>query len=337
MRYILQCGFAFLFANLTGTASLRAQTNKFPAQGGVTITEAAVGDMSNSLYITWGNIRYESVRPTIYLYNQAGYLAGYDGAYRIGVADRGVFYLQDITKKRYILEHDTRDGSFALGTATRLGVSAIRTNDGLFYLWDATKGHNVLEYNRQPGLFTFGDATRPTTGGYAAVLDVAGAANNNGGTPGYVARFSNAGGEGSGVLIKAGSDSPRTLQRLLSLETFNTARFAFFGDGRTFGLSDARMKTNVTPVNGALSRLKDVRGVTFNWKEGGETQMGLIAQEVEAAFPELVTEADGLKGVDYGRFTAVLVQAIKELHGEVETLRASNEELRKQLVEMRNR
>ncbi|ADP85026.1 tail fiber domain-containing protein [Pseudofrankia inefficax] len=53
----------------------------------------------------------------------------------------------------------------------------------------------------------------------------------------------------------------------------------------------------------------------------GRREVGLIAQEVEAVMPELVgVGADGVRGIDYGKLTAVLVQAIKEQQSTITAL-----------------
>lgn len=90
--------------------------------------------------------------------------------------------------------------------------------------------------------------------------------------------------------------------------------------------SDAQLKTEVEPLSGALEKLEQVRGVSFQWNATAERlglppnerQVGLIAQEVETVFPELVATAGeaGPKAVDYGRLTSVLVEAIRELRAE---------------------
>ena len=71
-----------------------------------------------------------------------------------------------------------------------------------------------------------------------------------------------------------------------------------------------------------LERLERIRGVSFDWNElyesvghsTGHREIGVVAQEVEAVFPELVSVWGDEKymAVDYGRFTAVLVEAVKE-------------------------
>jgi hypothetical protein len=95
--------------------------------------------------------------------------------------------------------------------------------------------------------------------------------------------------------------------------------------------SDVRFKTDVRQLTGVLERLEMIRGISFDWNERyeslgrstGHREIGVIAQEVEAAFPELVTTwgEDDYRAVDYSRMTAVLVEAVKELKAENEALR----------------
>jgi hypothetical protein len=92
--------------------------------------------------------------------------------------------------------------------------------------------------------------------------------------------------------------------------------------------SDARLKTNVTPLANVLEKLHEIRGVSYEWNEEakvtgrdpGRREVGVIAQEVEAVFPELVVTLGekSYKAVDYGKLTAILIEAVKELRTEKE-------------------
>ena len=100
--------------------------------------------------------------------------------------------------------------------------------------------------------------------------------------------------------------------------------------------SDGRLKTDVKEMAGVLDKLDGVRGVTYRWNEaagtlgadvGGEA-VGVIAQELEGAFPQLVSNSEsGYKSVQYGGLTAVLLEAVKELKAENEDLRQRIEAL----------
>jgi hypothetical protein len=94
--------------------------------------------------------------------------------------------------------------------------------------------------------------------------------------------------------------------------------------------SDIRYKHNIVNVPEALAKIDQINGVYYDWKTqeypdkqfSDERQIGLIAQELEAVFPELVyTGADGYKSVNYAAMTAVLVEAIKEQQRMIEELR----------------
>ena len=101
--------------------------------------------------------------------------------------------------------------------------------------------------------------------------------------------------------------------------------------------SDARLKKNIAPVTNSLDKLKNVNGVYFEWNEkykqlGRATngkQIGIIAQDLEKEFPELVTTwgNESYRAVDYGRLTAVLLEAVKELDAENQELKQRVEDL----------
>lgn len=94
--------------------------------------------------------------------------------------------------------------------------------------------------------------------------------------------------------------------------------------------SDARLKTQVRPLSQALAGVQALRGVRYTFRQAefpalklpaGE-QVGLLAQEVERVYPELVsTDREGIKSVNYAQLAPVLIEAIKEQQGELETLR----------------
>ena len=85
--------------------------------------------------------------------------------------------------------------------------------------------------------------------------------------------------------------------------------------------SDQSLKENVEDIVGALDKLSQIRGVSFDWVGREESSMGVIAQEVESVFPEIVSSTEP-KQVNYNGLIGVLIQAVKELKGENELLRA---------------
>jgi len=108
--------------------------------------------------------------------------------------------------------------------------------------------------------------------------------------------------------------------------------------------SDQRWKKNIAPLENSLDRVRDLSGVSFEFRNGEldeiefpeGRQIGLIAQEVEKVVPEVVrTDDDGYKAVAYEKLTALLVEAVKELDAENIELRAENEDMRREVDELR--
>ena len=89
--------------------------------------------------------------------------------------------------------------------------------------------------------------------------------------------------------------------------------------------SDERLKKEIAPISSALEKILSLRGVSFRWKKDdfpernfkSSTQIGLIAQEVERIFPELVN-GDEYKSISYANLVAPLIEAIKEQQGQIE-------------------
>jgi len=86
--------------------------------------------------------------------------------------------------------------------------------------------------------------------------------------------------------------------------------------------SDERLKENIQPIGGALSDVCKLQGVSFDWKDTGESTYGFIAQQVEPILPELVAtdEEDGIKSVNYVGLIGHLVEAIKEQQAQIDAL-----------------
>lgn len=105
--------------------------------------------------------------------------------------------------------------------------------------------------------------------------------------------------------------------------------------------SDARFKRDVVPYAGVLARVGMLRPVQFSWRTeafperafGGARETGLIAQDVEQAFPDLVsTDASGYKAVDYSKLPLIALQAIRELKVQNDALQAENAALARRLA-----
>lgn len=98
------------------------------------------------------------------------------------------------------------------------------------------------------------------------------------------------------------------------------------GAGGTNCSSDIRLKDNVTEIEDSLKKVLSLRGVEFTWNEKsqspGRHDIGVIAQDVEKAFPTAVMEDahTGYKKVDYAVLVAPVIQALKELNQRIQSL-----------------
>jgi hypothetical protein len=63
-----------------------------------------------------------------------------------------------------------------------------------------------------------------------------------------------------------------------------------------------------------------IRGVTFNWKEGNRNSAGVIAQEIEKVLPELVHGGE-TKTVNYNGLIGLLIECVKKQQEEIEELK----------------
>jgi hypothetical protein len=103
--------------------------------------------------------------------------------------------------------------------------------------------------------------------------------------------------------------------------TFNTSQNLVVA-GTVTANSDAKLKKNVETISGALEKVSALRGVEFDYIASDRHQIGVIAQEVESVVPCVVeSDEEGTKSVAYANLVALLIEAVKELKSEIETLK----------------
>ena len=145
--------------------------------------------------------------------------------------------------------------------------------------------------------------------------------------------FGGAGGSNRYLLLEQGANVPDTNYYFFNFLHGATSMMNAKANGNmsiagtlTQG-SDIRLKEEINPIENGLEKVNKLRGVTFYWKDkasrGNQRQIGLIAQEMEKEFPELVTtNNDGYKGIAYDKFTAVLLEAIKTQQTQIKSQQA---------------
>jgi hypothetical protein len=105
------------------------------------------------------------------------------------------------------------------------------------------------------------------------------------------------------------------------------------GVGAYNALSDIRYKKDVQSLAHSLAKILAIRGVTYKWidedKYGSQTQIGVIAQEIEKIVPEVVTTgSDGVKRVKYSDLIPLVIEAMQEQNVDLGLLKAENERLK---------
>lgn len=108
--------------------------------------------------------------------------------------------------------------------------------------------------------------------------------------------------------------------------------------------SDQRFKTNVQPLESVLEKLSEVSGIYHHWDTiqfpekgfGKERTIGVLAQDLQKVYPELVhKDENGFLSVDYPKFTAVLLQAIREQQVLIDGQNQNNDKQQSEIDELR--
>ena len=89
--------------------------------------------------------------------------------------------------------------------------------------------------------------------------------------------------------------------------------------------SDVRLKKDIIPLQNSLQKIIQLNGYTYHWKNetlDNNLQTGVLAQEVQKLFPELVAEnKDGILAVNYSGLIPVMIESIKEQQQQIDELK----------------
>ena len=120
-----------------------------------------------------------------------------------------------------------------------------------------------------------------------------------------------------------GEDSGATVYAA-GLRTSSNAVLTLSGDDATFAddltvsgdvviSSDARLKANIVSLGSTLAKLLLIDGKSYTMKKDGKQKIGVLAQDIQKVFPELVSEDDNqMLAVNYQGLVPVLINALKE-------------------------
>ena len=107
------------------------------------------------------------------------------------------------------------------------------------------------------------------------------------------------------------------------------------GDVVAYYASDERLKNNIKIIDRPIYKLKQLKGVEYEWNglqntyASGSLDSGIIAQDVQKVLPQLVQEnSKGYLGVRHDRLVGLLVESIKEQQTQIEELKEQIEEIK---------
>ena len=195
-----------------------------------------------------------------------------------------------------------------------------------------TGANNILFYAKSSN-GTAGNVISPTS--YEAIITAGGDFIAKSGGAGRVIRLDGMLAGGSHYIELSGNlpgysagqyNCLKTSMNDLHFAAGNTYTGYISYNGGFTDVSDVSLKENIVSIDNALDKVTQLDGRYFNWiseDQGNDRQMGFIAQEVEHVIPEVVTTSEpGVKGVSYGKVTALLVNAIKEQQAIIDNLTA---------------
>jgi trimeric autotransporter adhesin len=237
------------------------------------------------------------------------------------------------------LENNTTGGS-----NTAVGVGALRAN---------VSGSYSVAVGNGAGATSLGFSN--TFLGYVADTDAANATIHNATAVGASARVTQSDSlvlGSSAVSVGIGTSAPNTKLQVVGnirVGTSGTLGCVQRFDGTAIAgtcSSDARLKADIVPVGDVLGRVAQLQPVRFRWRTdefperhlGNTVNVGLIAQQVEQVFPELVsTDDQGYKLVSASELPYLTIAAVKELKAANDSLKTANDALKAQLAALGER
>jgi hypothetical protein len=238
---------------------------------------------------------------------------------------------------------------YGTGNVSKLNAGKFDNNKGSSSSVTSMKGIDSIAYNEGTGnvgslfglsSYAYTESTSNVTNMYGGYFQL-----EKGGGAGVVTNAYGVRVEAIGFgtnrygIYQAGATDPNyfagnvgigTLNPSQALEVVGTVQATDF-----VSTSDRRVKRDITGIEDALNKLMRIDGVTWKWRSNGNSDMGVIAQDVEKVFPELVvTDSNGKKSVKYGNLAGPIIEALKTLKGENDLLAERNEQLTNRVDEL---
>jgi hypothetical protein len=101
--------------------------------------------------------------------------------------------------------------------------------------------------------------------------------------------------------------------------------------------SSRQFKANIQPLVGALEKVEQLQGVSYERKADGKHEIGVIAEDVDQIVPEVVSRDPNthqVQGVDYSRLAALLIEAVKSEQTQIQSQQAEIQQLKAQIGQL---
>jgi len=250
------------------------------------------------LYITILRSNNTAVGNNVLKHNTSGDYNNASGSHALHLNSTGTF--------------NTASGSYALYNTS---TGSLNTAFGGWSLGNNTTGSN----NTALGTYAQGssdNATNQTVIGYGAI-----------GQSDHSVTLGNS----EVTAVYMGQNSSATVYAA-GLRTASNAILTLSGDDATFAdditvngdviiSSDARLKTNIVSLGTTLVKLLLIDGKSYTMKKNGKQKIGVLAQDIQKVFPELVSKDENeMLAVNYQGLVPILINAIKEQNGKISKL-----------------
>ncbi len=125
----------------------------------------------------------------------------------------------------------------------------------------------------------------------------------------------------------------RYIQRNSPDPTLRTMeRDLIIADGASINMnSDRSLKHNIRPLGDSVVSIRSLKPVKYKWNSSGQEVHGLIAQDVQMIFPELVKEEGGILSIDYIQLTPILLRSIQQVDEENRKLKKDMRSMKREL------
>lgn len=130
--------------------------------------------------------------------------------------------------------------------------------------------------------------------------------------------------------LVAGADS--AIAGDLDVGVDSNSEIRCLGDIIAMSPSDIKLKTDITPIDNPLDKIKKLSGNTYTWKpeagarKAGTKDVGVIAQEVNSIFPNITREVNGVMSVRYIKLIPLLIECIKDQQTQIDELKRKLED-----------